>query len=78
MASFERMWAIALNTFREAVRNKVLAVLVFFAVSLMGFSAVLGTLSLHEEERLIKDLGLAGVSLFSILISLFLAVNLLI
>jgi ABC-type transport system involved in multi-copper enzyme maturation permease subunit len=75
--SFGRMWAIALNTFREAVRNKVLAILVLFAIALMAFSLVLGQLSLHEEIRIIKDLGLAGISIFGVIISLFLGVNLL-
>lgn len=76
-ASLQRMWAIALNTFREAVRNKVLAILVLFAVALMAFSLVLGQLSLHEEVRIIKDLGLAATSLFGVVIALFLGVNLL-
>lgn len=75
--SLRRMWAIALNTFREAVRNKVLAVLVMFAIGLMAFSLVLGQLSLHEEVRIIQDLGLAGISLFGTIIALFLGVNLL-
>jgi ABC-type transport system involved in multi-copper enzyme maturation permease subunit len=75
--TFLRIWAIALNTFREAVRNKVLAILVLFAIALMGFSLVLGQLSLHEEIRIIKDLGLAGISIFGVIISLFLGVNLL-
>jgi ABC-type transport system involved in multi-copper enzyme maturation permease subunit len=76
-AGFERVWAIALNTFREAVRNKVLAILVLFGIALMAFSLVLGQLSLHEEVRIIKDLGLAGISIFGVIISLFLGVNLL-
>lgn len=75
--SLSRIWAIALNTFREAVRNKILAILVMFAVALMGFSLVLGQLSLHEEVRIIKDLGLAGISIFGVVIALFLGVNLL-
>jgi len=75
--SLTRVWAIALNTFREAVRNKVLAILVLFAVALMAFSLVLGQLSLHEEIRIIKDLGLAGISIFGVVIALFLGVNLL-
>lgn len=72
-----RVWAIGLNTFREAVRNRVLYVLVMFVVVLMAFSLVLGELSLHEEVRVIKDLGLAGISFFGVLIALFLGVNLL-
>jgi ABC-type transport system involved in multi-copper enzyme maturation permease subunit len=72
-----RVWAIALNTFREAMRNRVLAVLVLFAVGLMAFSVVLGELSLHEEVRVMKDIGLAGISLVGIVIALFVGVNLL-
>ncbi|MCA9651257.1 MAG: ABC transporter permease [Myxococcales bacterium] len=72
-----RVWAIALNTFREAVRNRVLYVLALFAVGLMAFSLVLGELSMHEEERVIEDLGLAGISLVGVIIALFLGVNLL-
>lgn len=77
LGSLGRVWAIALNTFREAVRNRVLYVLVMFAVALMAFSIVLGELSLHEEVRVMKDVGLAGLSLVSVLIALFLGVNLL-
>jgi Cu-processing system permease protein len=72
-----RVWAIALNTFREAVRNRVLYVLALFAVGLMAFSVVLGELSMHEEVRVLEDLGLAGVSLVGVAIALFLGVNLL-
>jgi ABC-type transport system involved in multi-copper enzyme maturation permease subunit len=72
-----RIWAVALNTFREAIRNRVLYVLVAFSLGLMAFSLVLGELSLHEEVRVIKDLGLAGISLFGIIMALFLGVNLL-
>lgn len=72
-----RVWAVALNTFREAVRNRVLYVLALFAVGLMAFSLVLGELSMHEEIRVIKDLGLAGISLTGVVIALFLGVNLL-
>lgn len=72
-----RVWAVALNTFREAVRNRVLYVLALFAVGLMAFSFVLGELSMHEEVRIIKDLGLFGVSVVGVLIALFLGVNLL-
>lgn len=75
--SINRIYAIALSTFREAVRNRVLAVLVMFAVALIGFSLVLGSLSLHEEVRLVKDLGLMGISVFGVIMALFLGVNLL-
>lgn len=75
--SLARLHAIALVTMREALRNRVLAVLVLFAVGLMSFSLVLGELSLHEEVRVIQDIGLAGISVVGTIVALFLGINLL-
>lgn len=67
---------IGLNTFREAIRNKILYSLLFFAVVVIVASLAFGALSVHEEVRLTTDLGLAGISLFSIVIAIFVGVNL--
>lgn len=67
---------IGLNTFREAIRNKVLYSLLFFAVAVIVASVAFGALSVNEEVRLTTDLGLAGMSLFSIIIAIFVGVNL--
>lgn len=72
-----RIFAIALNTFREAIRNRVMGVLLLFALGLIAFSTVLGTLSLSEDLRIVKDIGLAGTDGFCAIIALFLGVNLL-
>ena len=74
---FRRIAAIAMTTLFEAIRNRVFGVLALFACALIGFSSVLGALSLHEEVRIVKDLGLAAISLFGVIIALFLGVNLL-
>lgn len=71
-----RIWAIAVNTFREAMRNKVLYTIVFFACLLILFAWVLGQLSLHEEMRVTRDLGLGGISLFGVVLAVFVGVNL--
>lgn len=71
------MLAIARNTFREAARNKILYSLLFFAVLLILSAVALGELSLHEEDRMIRDVGLFGIDLFSVLIAIFVGVNLL-
>jgi ABC-type transport system involved in multi-copper enzyme maturation permease subunit len=68
--------AIGLNTFREAIRNKILYSLLFFAVIVIVGSLAFGALSVHEEVRLTTDLGLAGMSLFSVIIAIFVGVNL--
>jgi len=71
-----RIAAIAVNTFREAIRNKILYALLFFAVALILASIAVARLSLHEEIRVVEDLGLASISLFAILIAVFVGVNL--
>lgn len=71
-----RVAAIALNTFREAIRNKILYVLLLFAVGLIALTLAIGQMSLHEELRVTRDLGLGGMALFGVLIAIFVGVNL--
>jgi ABC-type transport system involved in multi-copper enzyme maturation permease subunit len=72
-----RIWAIARNTFREAVRNKILYSLLFFAILIILSALALGQLSLHEEVRMTRDVGLFGIDLFGVIIAIFVGVNLL-
>jgi len=72
-----RILAVAHNTFREAIRNKVLYSLLFFAALLILAALALGELSVHEEARMTRDVGLFGIDLFSVLIAIFVGVNLL-
>jgi ABC-type transport system involved in multi-copper enzyme maturation permease subunit len=72
-----RIAAIAWNTFREAVRNKILYSLLFFAVLIILSALAIGNLTLHEEVRTIRDVGLFGIDIFSVIIAIFVGVNLL-
>ncbi|NIV47370.1 MAG: hypothetical protein GWN46_11440, partial [Gammaproteobacteria bacterium] len=56
--------AIALNTFREAIRDRVLYLLLVFALILIGVSRLLSLLTVGSEAKIIKDVGLAALSLF--------------
>jgi ABC-type transport system involved in multi-copper enzyme maturation permease subunit len=71
-----RVWALALNTFREAVRNKVLYVLLLFAMVLFGLTYFFSQGALHEQLRVIRDVGLVGIELVGALIAIFIGVNL--
>jgi Cu-processing system permease protein len=71
-----KILALALNTFREAVRNKILYSLLFFAVVIIVSALALGQLSLSEQARVTRDVGLGGVALFGVLIAVFVGVNL--
>ena len=72
-----RIWAIALNTFREAARIRVLYGIVVLVLGANLLAVVLGQLSIHEEQRVARDIGLAGISLFGSLTAFFLGVFLL-
>jgi ABC-type transport system involved in multi-copper enzyme maturation permease subunit len=72
-----RIWAIALNTFREAVRNKILYAALFVAVASNLLALALGEMSLHEEARVARDVGLATISLFGSLIAVAMGITLL-
>ncbi|MFH1262253.1 MAG: ABC transporter permease subunit [Pseudomonadota bacterium] len=71
-----RIWAIALNTYREAVRQKVLYALVLFTVVLIFFSLILGQLTIGADTKIIKDMGLASIMLLGAMISVFMGVGL--
>lgn len=72
-----RVWAIAINTFREAVRDRVLYGVLGFATAVLLFTLALAELSLNEEKRVVMDIGLASISLFSVVVAIFLGSSLL-
>ncbi|MBI2833121.1 MAG: ABC transporter permease [Acidobacteria bacterium] len=67
---------VAFNVFKESVRDKVLYNLVFFAVLLIATSLLLGKLTAGQEVKIIKDLGLAAISLFGVFIAIFIGIGL--
>ena len=67
---------IALNVFRESVRDKVLYSLVMFAVLMIAASYLLSQLSAGQDIKIIKDLGLAAMSLFGLFIAVFIGIGL--
>lgn len=68
--------AIAINTFKEAIRDKILYNLLIFALLLIGGSVLLATLTVGEQAKIIMDVGLASINLFGVLISVFLGIGL--
>ncbi len=72
-----RVFAIAQNTVREAIRNRVLYTLLFFALALIGTGVLLSTLSYVERERILQDVGMAAIRIFSLMIAIFVGIGLL-
>ncbi|HZS45816.1 MAG TPA: ABC transporter permease subunit [Blastocatellia bacterium] len=71
-----KLAAIATNTFRETVRDKVLYNLVLFAVLLVGASLLIGQLSISQDQKIIMDMGLSSMLLFGTLIAIFIGIGL--
>jgi ABC-type transport system involved in multi-copper enzyme maturation permease subunit len=71
-----RILAIARNTFRETVRDKVLYNLILFALIMILSSILLGQLTLGNEDKVILDLGLSSISVFGMLIAIFIGIGL--
>ena len=72
----KRIVVIALNTFKENLRDKILFNLVFFGLMLIGSSVLLGSLTIGEQSKLMKDLGLASINIFGVLIAVFVGIGL--
>ncbi len=68
--------AIAANTLRDAIRSRVLYVLLFFAIVMIATSATLATLSYVERERILQDVGFAAIRFFGAAIAIFMGVGL--
>jgi len=64
-----RILAIAINTFRESVRDRVLLTLLVFALLVMGGARIVQPVALGEADKIVKDLGLSAITLFSVLIA---------
>lgn len=62
---------IALNTFREIIRDRILYGIVVFALLLIGVSVVLGELSFVEQARISADFGFAGIQMSAAVLAIF-------
>src|SRR5271168_1165286 len=71
-----RIVHIASNTFREAVRDRVLYNLIAFALLLSGAAIFIGQISIDVERLVVVNLGLTAVSLFGVVIAIFIGIGL--
>jgi ABC-type transport system involved in multi-copper enzyme maturation permease subunit len=73
-----RIWAVALNTFRETVRNRVLLNILLFVLGLILLSLIVGEWSIYQQTRVIKNFGLSAMSMFGLLIAVFIGIRLMV
>lgn len=68
--------AIAKNTFKETIRDKILYAILGFAVLFIVLTIYMGSISLGEDLKIIRDFGLAGIYIFGLIITIFLGTSL--
>ncbi len=68
--------AIGINTFREAIRDRILYLILAFALLLIAVSHFVSLLTVGSEVKIVKDLGLSAISFFGLLTAVFVGVSL--
>ncbi len=76
-SAIHRIWVLAHNTCREAVRERLLYNLLIFAALMIASSILLAKIHIGYDERIYYDVGLAAIALFGALIAIFVGINLL-
>jgi len=71
----QQLTAIIGNTFREAIRDRILYNLVIFVLLITLAAVFLGELTAGQEARVIVNLGLSSILLFGTFISIFVGVS---
>ena len=68
--------AVSLNTFRETIRNRVLMNILVFAIGMIFLGLAVGDWSMGNQVKVIKDFGLGAMSVFGLLIAIFIGIRL--
>jgi ABC-type transport system involved in multi-copper enzyme maturation permease subunit len=71
-----RIATIALGAFRESVRERVLYNLIIFAFLMIGAAILLGSISVGVERIILVNLGLGAISVFGLVIAIFIGIGL--
>ena len=71
-----RVAAIAFNTFREAVRDRILYSLIAFALLLIGTAVLFGEISIGIQTLILINMGLSAVTFFGLAIAIFIGIGL--
>jgi ABC-type transport system involved in multi-copper enzyme maturation permease subunit len=69
---------MAFNTYRETVRDRVLINILLFAIVLLLSSLVVGEWTLGQQVKVMKDFGLSAMSIFGLLIAIFIGIRLMV
>lgn len=72
----KRLWALAGNTFREAVRDRVLYSILFFAVGVLILSLAVQEITIGDQDKVVRSAAQGAIDIFGSIIAMFLGVSL--
>jgi ABC-type transport system involved in multi-copper enzyme maturation permease subunit len=71
-----RLFALAHNTFREAVRDRILYSILFFAIGVIALSLVMQEITVGDRDKVVRSVAQGAIAAFGSLISMFLGISL--
>ena len=74
--SLIRIWAVASNTFREVMRDRIFFTLLFYAVIMLVAWQLLPELAGAAQDKIIADVGFASASILGVVVAIFVGTNL--
>jgi ABC-type transport system involved in multi-copper enzyme maturation permease subunit len=74
--SAKRIWAVATNTFREVLRDRIFFILIFYAVLMFIAGRLLPELAGGAQDKILTDIGPASASLLGVVVAIFVGTNL--
>lgn len=74
--SLSRIWVVATNVFKEVIRDRVLYLIAVYAVILFAAAALLPDIAANAQDKIILDIGLAGIHLLGLIVTVFVGTGL--
>lgn len=71
-----RVWVIAQNVFLEVIRDRILYLIGFFAIILIAISLLLPQISANTQDKMLLDVGMAGIAIAGLLAAVFVGTGL--
>ena len=71
-----RIWALATNTFREAVRDRILYSILFFAVGVLVLSLAVEEITIGDQAKVVRSVAQGAIDMFGSIIAMFLGISL--
>lgn len=69
------VWTIALLSFKEIIRDRLLYGVLLIALLVTGSSFFMANISLEQNARVLQNIGLASIHLFALFITVFVTTN---